>query len=110
MLNIDEPVAFLRDNDVHIAAHELGKKRPRDNSVSIINNSSIASIHHSFTTSSSSSLPSLHSSFTFMNDTMYNMSLYSSFLCRVIEVMQSVECTTLLLDVLLQAPSLTRSV
>lgn len=90
-IDTENPVAFLHDENVRQPCYATGRKRSRDDDDEYGEEDG-------------------DEAFIFFNDTVAAPCAYSHVLCRVLELAESCQLKGLLLDVLLQAPGLTRYV
>ncbi|KAK7201500.1 Symplekin tight junction protein C terminal [Novymonas esmeraldas] len=101
-IEVDSPIAFLYDDDVHRASQDVGQKRPREEVDGAGEEDAAAGAR--------GTAAGEHGDFSFLNDTVASPSTYSHVLCRVLELIRAARLNLILLDVLLQAPVLTRYV
>ncbi|KPA74413.1 hypothetical protein ABB37_09114 [Leptomonas pyrrhocoris] len=99
-IEVDSPIAFLYDDDVHRASYDVGSKRPREAAENAGGEDDGAA----------GNVNSSERVFGFLNDTVAAPSTYSHVLCRVLELILAARLNSILVDVLLQAPVLTRYV
>ncbi|KAG5495976.1 hypothetical protein JIQ42_02860 [Leishmania sp. Namibia] len=102
-IEVDSPVAFLYDDDVHRASQDIGRKRSRE----APEGGGGAGEEDA---AASARVITGEQDFSFLNDTVAAPSTYSHMLCRVLELIRTARLNLILLDVLLQAPVLTRYV
>jgi hypothetical protein len=108
-VEVDSPIAFLYDDDVHRASQDVGQKRPRDETENAAGEEDGAAAGAG-TTGTAAGLYTSEREFGFLNDTVAAPSTYSHVLCRVLELVLAARLNSVLVDVLLQAPVLTRHV
>lgn len=112
-IEVDSPIAFLYDDDVHRASHDVGQKRPREDGGNEAGTGGEEEGGAAAATLLSAGITTTTTSeraFGFLNDTVAAPSTYSHVLCRVLELILSARLNSILVDVLLQAPVLTRHV
>ncbi|GET91242.1 hypothetical protein, conserved [Leishmania tarentolae] len=102
-IEVESPIAFLYDDDVHRASQDVGQKRAREDP------DGIGGAGEEDAALSARAAPA-EQEFGFLNDTVAAPSTYSHMLCRVLELIRTARLNLILLDVLLQAPVLTRYV
>ncbi|KAG5471457.1 hypothetical protein LSCM1_01546 [Leishmania martiniquensis] len=102
-IEVDSPIAFLYDDDVHRASQNVVRKRPREEP----EGGGGAAEEDA---AAGGRLTTGEPVFSFLNDTVAAPSTYSHMLCRVLELIRTARLNFILLDVLLQAPVLTRYV
>ncbi|KAG5497685.1 hypothetical protein JKF63_03951 [Porcisia hertigi] len=102
-IEVDSPIAFLYDDDVYRASQYIGRKRSRDDPEA-------GGGAGDEDAAAPARLSTERQEFGFLNDTITAPSTYSHMLCRVLELIRTARLNLVLLDVLLQAPVLTRYV
>lgn len=100
-IQADSPIAFLFEDDVNRVSQDIGQKRSRE---------ADDAGHGELGGGLGDDDDGLSggNDFCFHNDSAAAPSLYSHVLCRVIELIRATKLNLILLDVLLQAPVLTR--
>lgn len=112
-VEVDGPIAFLYDDDVHRASQDVGQKRQRDDdreNAGADEDGGAAATGVGGGGGGDGVLYTPERAFGFLNDTVAAPSTYSHVLCRVLELILSARLYSILIDVLLQAPVLTRYV
>nr|CAJ2478480.1 unnamed protein product [Leishmania braziliensis] len=102
-IEVDNPIAFLYDDDVHRASQDVGQKRSREEPEGGGGAGDEDALVAARATTG-------EHDFGFLNDTVAAPSTYSHVLCRVLELIRTARLNLILLDLLLQAPVLTRYV
>ncbi|CAJ08424.1 conserved hypothetical protein [Leishmania major strain Friedlin] len=102
-IEVESPIAFLYDDDVHRASQDVGQKRAREEP------DGVGGAGEEDAAAGARAAIG-EQDFGFLNDTVAAPSTYSHMLCRVLELIRTARLNLILLDVLLQAPVLTRYV
>ncbi|CCW69619.1 unnamed protein product [Phytomonas sp. Hart1] len=99
-IDTENPIAFLYDGGLETPGAIFGQKRPRGNEGNEMNIDDQTSMN-------AFGKEDEGDGFCFLNDTRSVPYAYSHILCRVMELAESCQLNAILLDILLQAPSLT---
>lgn len=101
LIDTENPIAFLHEEDTRLSSYQGSRKRQRE----LDGEDGGGGEGDAEQTAMDD-----EEAFRFYNDTAAAPCAYSHFLCRVLELVEAAKLNSLLLDVLLQAPMLTRYV